>query len=67
MTGFEPQQHSMYTFEGQIEQLGTFARAVNRQRGWRRYAGKLIFLLPFLAMGLAGVVILVDAVVRWLL
>jgi hypothetical protein len=28
-TGFEPLEHNMWTYEGQIEQMGRFARSVN--------------------------------------
>jgi hypothetical protein len=53
----------MWTFEGQIEQMGRFARMLNRSTGWRRLVGKALFTLPLWVMLGSGVV----TVVVWLL
>lgn len=53
----------MWTFEGQIEQMGRFARMLNRSTGWRRRVGKALFTLPLWVMLGNGVV----TVVVWLL
>jgi hypothetical protein len=61
-TGFEPPKHSMGTVEGQIEQLGRFARSVNNSRGWRRTVGKIVLASPLLlwaAFGFGTIVILI--------
>lgn len=63
-TGFEPPQHTMWTFEGQIEQMGRFARMLNRSTGWRRWAGKAMFTLPLWVMVGGGVVIAVAALLN---
>lgn len=65
-SGFEPMQHNPWTVEGQIESIGRLARSTNRSRGWRRTAGKVMLLLPWLGVAFVGVVAVVVALVRWL-
>ncbi len=46
-------EHNQWSFEGEIERLGAFARGVHRARGVSRPAGVLIALavgLPFLVL-----------------
>jgi hypothetical protein len=64
-TGFEPMRHTMWTFEGQIEQISRFARRLNRSSGWRRRAGKTLFTLPLWVMLGSGVVMTIGAALRW--
>lgn len=56
-SGFEPMEHNQWTFEGQIEQLGRFARSTNRTTGWRRWAGKGILLAPLVVILASGIVV----------
>jgi hypothetical protein len=63
-TGFEPKQHTMWTFEGQIEQIGRFARMVNRATGWHRGVGKALFTLPLWVMLGSGLVVVAAALLR---
>lgn len=65
--GFEPPVQNAWTVEGQIEQLGRFARSVNHSTGWRRWAGKLMLTWPFLLWGVVGLGSLAVALLRWLL
>jgi hypothetical protein len=60
-------QHTMWTFEGQIEQMGRFTRSLNRSPGWRRRIGKALFTLPLWLMLGSGVVITIAAALRWAL
>jgi len=55
----------MWTVEGQIEQIGRFARRLNASTGWRRWAGKSLFTFPLWLMLGGGVVIVVAALLRW--
>jgi hypothetical protein len=52
-SGFEPMEHSPYTWEGRIEQTARFGRSVNRARGWRRWVGKAVFLGALVWIGVA--------------
>jgi hypothetical protein len=54
----------MWTFEGQIEQIGRFARMVNRATGWRRGVGKALFTLPLWVMLGSGLVVVAAALLR---
>jgi hypothetical protein len=52
--GFPEFEHNQWTFEGQIERLGVFARGVGRAQGAPRRIGVIValaVLLPF-ALGL---------------
>ena len=54
--GFPSFEHNQWTFEGQIERLGAFARGSHRVTGWRRTVAvvlALAFLTP-LAIGLVS-------------
>jgi hypothetical protein len=64
-TGFEPPEHTMWTVEGQIEQIGRFARRLNASTGWRRWAGKSLFTFPLWLMLGGGVVVVAAALLRW--
>jgi hypothetical protein len=66
-TGFESPKHTMWTVEGGIEAIDRFARSVNSSQGPRRWAGKMMLLLPFLAWMVVGVVTAIVWLVRWVL
>jgi hypothetical protein len=65
-TGFEPLQHTMWTFEGQVEQMGRFAQRLNDTSGWRRVVGKALFTLPLWLMLGGCVVAAVIGALRWI-
>ena len=54
---------SPYTFEGEMQQLGSFASAATRRKGVLGFFGRL-FVWFLLLMALSGVVALVASVVN---
>jgi hypothetical protein len=64
-TGFEPPRHTMWTIEGQLEGVDRFTRSINAARGWHRWAGKTMLLLPVLAWMVVGFGVAIVWLARW--
>jgi hypothetical protein len=64
--GFPEFEHNQWTFEGEIERLGAFARGSHRVSGWRRTLA-VVVAVPFLVTFVVGLVRLLAAVIRFVL
>jgi hypothetical protein len=60
--GFPEFEHNQWTFEGEIERFGAFARGSHRVSGWRRTLA-VIVALSILVTFVVGVVLLLASVI----
>ena len=61
--GFPVQQRNVFTFEGQMEQMGHLARGLRRARGPKRTGFRIFFLAPFaITFVICVVAVVVQAV-----
>ena len=60
--GFPEFEHNQWTFEGEIERFGAFARGSHRVSGWRHTLA-VIVALSILVTFVVGVVLLLASVI----